>query len=185
MPPVGDSNPDISERVEQIILKATEKSPSKRYQSADDMLDDLKRALGAAGGNINGKNGFSAANMGASHVAITDGEIELIKREAKNLYYDYDELEDEDESSMIRAPINYRTMAEIYGEGDYSYQYNGTGDLSWAIPYAAGVLAMGWQVRPELTADEMLRVLMETAYVDHEGYKFIFPAAFIEYLQNY
>ena len=85
----------------------------------------------------------------------------------------------------IFAPMAYRTTSAVHSEGDYSYQYMGFGGLSSAIPWAAGVLALGWQVSPELTADEILRILMETAYVDHEGYKFIFPAAFIDYLQNY
>lgn len=47
-------------------------------------------------------------------------------------------------SSHIGVPTSYRTVAEEYLEGLPSYQYCGQGGLSWGIPYAAGVLAMGW-----------------------------------------
>lgn len=84
----------------------------------------------------------------------------------------------------ILAPVSYRTTAEVYNEGDFSYQYTGEGGLSWGIPYAAGVLAMGWEVKPGLSADEMVQILRDTAYVDKDGFKYINPTAFIDYLKN-
>jgi hypothetical protein len=84
----------------------------------------------------------------------------------------------------ILAPAGYRTMAEVYNGNEFSYQYDGTGSLSWAIPYTAGVLAMGWQVKPELRSDEIVKILFDTAYVDKDNYKYIYPIAFIEYLKN-
>lgn len=84
----------------------------------------------------------------------------------------------------ILAPVNYRTMAEEYVKGDCSYQYTGRGGWSWAIPYAAGVLAMGWEVKPELTANEIVQILLDTAYVDGKGNKYIDPIAFVGKLQN-
>ncbi|MCL2461326.1 MAG: Stk1 family PASTA domain-containing Ser/Thr kinase, partial [Defluviitaleaceae bacterium] len=86
LPPIRDFCPGISPRVEQIILKATEKSPARRYQSAEDMLDDLKSALSYVTGDFSGKNGN-----------ITDKDIEFIKREAKNLYHDDREIGGEDD----------------------------------------------------------------------------------------
>ena len=88
------------------------------------------------------------------------------------------------QGEVIRVPINFKTMAEANGGGEYSYQYDGKGGLSWAIPYATGVLAMGWQVKPELTADEMIKILFDTAYADKYNNKYIYPTAFIGYLQN-
>ena len=44
--------------------------------------------------------------------------------------------------SEIGVPCSYRTVAEEYWEGETSYQYDGSGGLSWGIPYAAGVLAL-------------------------------------------
>ncbi|MCL2365239.1 MAG: Stk1 family PASTA domain-containing Ser/Thr kinase [Defluviitaleaceae bacterium] len=44
LPSISAINPDVSEGLERIIIKATEKSPTKRYQSMDEMIADLKRA---------------------------------------------------------------------------------------------------------------------------------------------
>jgi hypothetical protein len=84
----------------------------------------------------------------------------------------------------ILAPVNYRTTAEEYIKGEFSYMYTGQGGWSWAIPYAAGVLAMGWEVKAELAPEEMVQILFDTAYVGEDGHRYIHPAAFIEYLQS-
>ncbi|MCL2772975.1 MAG: S8 family serine peptidase [Oscillospiraceae bacterium] len=84
----------------------------------------------------------------------------------------------------ILAPMCYRTVAEESIEGEYSYVHLGDGGLSSAIPYAAGVLAMGWQVNPKLTPDEIVKILLDTAYVDSDGNRYINPPAFIDYIKN-
>ena len=99
----------------------------------------------------------------------------------RDIYIDESE---ESNENMLRAPVNYRTIAEIYNNREFSYQYDGKGQLSWAIPYVTGVMAMGWQVRPALTADEMIKILFDTAYVDKINNKYIYPVNFIEYLKN-
>ena len=71
-------------------------------------------------------------------------------------------------------------MAEEYQEGVCSYQYTGEGGRSWAIPYAAGVLALGWQIDPSLTAEEAMNLLRESCYIDQYGTHFIDPPAFID-----
>jgi len=50
--------------------------------------------------------------------------------------------------NRIHIPTSRRTTVEEVTKGLYSYQYTGRGGLSWAAPYLAGVLAMGWQLRP-------------------------------------
>ena len=82
----------------------------------------------------------------------------------------------------IFAPVHYRTVAEVTYAGVPMYSYWGQGALSFAVPYVSGVLALGWEVRPELSPEEILAVLFDTAYVDNEGYKHIYPAAFIDAL---
>lgn len=77
------------------------------------------------------------------------------------------------------TPMAHRTVAEEYVKGEYGYQYDGTGGLSWAIPYAAGVLAMGWQVNPDLSGDRMLELLRQTA-CEKDGIRFINPVALVE-----
>lgn len=83
-------------------------------------------------------------------------------------------------SSEIGVPTSYRTVAEEYFEGSPSYQYTGQGGLSWGIPYAAGVLALGWQVNPSLNNDQILQLLFDTCTIANDGSNIINPPAFIE-----
>jgi hypothetical protein len=83
-------------------------------------------------------------------------------------------------SDMIAAPTSYRTVAEEYKEGKPSYTYYGVGGLSWGIPYAAGVLALGWQINPALGNDEIVQMLFDTCATGKDGSNIIDPAAFIE-----
>jgi len=73
-------------------------------------------------------------------------------------------------------------VAEEYDKGNYGYTYNGRGGTSWTIPYCAGVLAMGWQIRPELTGEQMVDLLFQTAYIKQGGAQIINPPAFINLL---
>ncbi len=87
--------------------------------------------------------------------------------------------------NRILAPASYRTFALAYNEGEYIYQYSGVGGQSWAVPYVAGVFALGWQVRPELNAQTMRNLMFESCYVDAEGFQFVDPVAFIEAVKTY
>jgi hypothetical protein len=51
--------------------------------------------------------------------------------------------------------------------------------LSWSIPYVAGVMAMGWQVKPNISGPEMVNLLITTASTNSQGYKIIDPVGFI------
>ena len=86
--------------------------------------------------------------------------------------------------SQIYAPSSYRTQAEEYAPGENHWQYTGEGGLSWTIPYVSGVLAMGWQVNPKLTNDEILALLRKTAYVTREGARVVNPVAFINAVEG-
>lgn len=74
--------PDLPHNLEKIIMKCTQKSPDRRYQSMADLLVDLKRAL------INPEEDFvtleSAAAGGATKV-IREDEINEIKRQANQI----------------------------------------------------------------------------------------------------
>ena len=85
---------------------------------------------------------------------------------------------------LILAPVGFRTTAETYEKGVYSYQYDAQGGTSWAIPYAAGALALGWQINPNLTPEESMQLLEETATSNKEGYKIINPKGFVEAVQS-
>jgi hypothetical protein len=84
----------------------------------------------------------------------------------------------------ILVPSSPRTTAEEVYEGDFSYQYTGRGGLSWSMPYCAGVMAMGWQIRPDLTKEQMVDYLFQTAYLNPDGAKIINPPAFISFLNS-
>ncbi|MBF0566935.1 MAG: hypothetical protein HQK89_17050 [Nitrospirae bacterium] len=103
--------------------------------------------------------------------------------------YDYDHPEDVTKitvlggaNNRLLVPVN-RTIAKEYENGKLSYIHDGKGGLSWTIPYVAGVLAMGWQVRPGLTADQMVGLLFESAFVK-DGNKIINPTEFIKRVQS-
>jgi len=87
-------------------------------------------------------------------------------------------------SERILVPASPRTTAEEYDKGKFGYQYNGQGGLSWAIPYCAGVLAMGWQMNPELSFEEMRDLLFQSAYVSQSGEKIINPVEFIKLVRK-
>ncbi len=81
----------------------------------------------------------------------------------------------------IIIPGDYRTTASNKG-GDL-YIYWGTGGWSWAIPYAAGLAALAWQLEPALAFAEIESLLRETAAAARDGRHVIDPAAFFEALE--
>jgi hypothetical protein len=84
----------------------------------------------------------------------------------------------------LLTPCSVRTTAEQYEKDKYSYQYTGRGGLSWGIPYTAGVLALGWQVNPDLTAAHARELLFESAYSTTDGQKIINPGRFLEFVKS-
>jgi hypothetical protein len=84
----------------------------------------------------------------------------------------------------IAVPTSLRTLAEQYTENTSSYAYYGNGGVSLAIPYAAGVLALGWQIKPDLDRQEIVAVLFETAYENSEGERIINPPLFIKRIKE-
>ena len=87
-------------------------------------------------------------------------------------------------SKNLLVPAAPRTTAEEYDKGDFSYQYCGRGGLSWSIPYCAGVLALGWQVNPELSSEQMREFLFKSAYTKKNNAKIINPRNFIRLVRK-
>jgi subtilisin family serine protease len=89
----------------------------------------------------------------------------------------------------IHVPTAPRTTGQCYGERSFGYAYDSGGSRSGremskggysdAIPYAAGILALGWQVRPELPPQQMGELLFESAFTHEKGAKIIDPGNFI------
>jgi hypothetical protein len=86
--------------------------------------------------------------------------------------------------NRIHIPTPRRTTAEEYHQGKFSYQYTGQGGLSWSVPYLSGVLALGWQINPDLSSSELLDMLFDSAYVAEDGAKVIDPRAFIDLVRH-
>lgn len=84
----------------------------------------------------------------------------------------------------INIPTRRTTAIERDVEPVFSYQYTGIGGLSWTVPYLSGVLAMGWQIDPDLTGPELLDMLYATAHVTEDNQKIIHPKAFIEMVRR-
>lgn len=82
-------------------------------------------------------------------------------------------------SERLLVPCSSRTTAEEYVKGECGYQYCGQGGLSWSIPYCAGVLALGWQARPDLDAAQMRDLLFKSAHKAEDGSQIINPPEFI------
>lgn len=87
-------------------------------------------------------------------------------------------------SDNLMAPTSFRTVAKHEEVNHPCYQYLGRGGLSWGIPYVAGVLAMGWQVRPELSPDQMNKMLFQSAYENDNGIRIIDPRSFIQMVKT-
>jgi hypothetical protein len=87
-------------------------------------------------------------------------------------------------TGRILVPTSPRTTAEEYDKGDFSYQYCSRGGLSWAIPYCAGVLALGWQIQPEIGPEQMRDLLFKSAYIHKSGDRIINPNGFIRLVRK-
>lgn len=85
--------------------------------------------------------------------------------------------------NALALPCTYRTLAEEYTAGQYSYTHCGQGGISWGIPYCAGVMALGWQADPTLTGEEIMRYLLRSAATGTDGSRIIDPVHFIEMVE--
>ena len=100
----------------------------------------------------------------------------------------------EADAGHIHVPTQPRTVAEAYEGKSFGYAYGGgsrrsrrlmaKNGYSATIPYAAGVLALGWQIRPDLTPAQIKKLLFASAHVHESGAKIIHPAAFIDLIRK-
>jgi subtilisin family serine protease len=98
------------------------------------------------------------------------------------------------DAGHIHVPSAPRTAAEADEDGSFGYAYDGGGrrsrrpraknGYSDTIPYAAGILALGWQIHPDLTPAKMKELLFASAYVHESGAKIIHPKEFIDLVQK-
>lgn len=89
------------------------------------------------------------------------------------------------------VPMDFRVTAAPNGAQDYVHYTQG--GLSWAVPYLAGLYALGVQVYPDLTKDVFLQAVRDTADTkecSYQGTSFtaryvVNPTALINRLQKF
>ncbi len=94
IPDVRRINPDVSESVYRIIIKATQKSSARRYQTIEDMNRDLKRATKNDFGDF---VVFEEEDVTSQTIRVTGEELDEIKKQSQNTRSDYDDYDDYDD----------------------------------------------------------------------------------------
>lgn len=87
------------------------------------------------------------------------------------------------DSNRIFVPTSARTVSTGFRTG-YGFLYIPGYYTNWNISYFAGVIALGWQVRPELSSEVLITLTLSSAYVKN-GKKIINPTAFIDSVTSY
>ena len=82
----------------------------------------------------------------------------------------------------VHVPNSMRTVAESYDNKKFSYTYCGVGGLSWGIPYAVGLLAIGQQINKDMPAIDLKNVFIETA---SENECIVTPDKFVERVKTF
>ena len=90
LPDMTQINPKISESVARIVLKATEKSPSRRYRDIEEMAEDLKYALSDASGSFVQASDDTAPTQTISQ---EDREAIIQMQTLPEELYDYDDYD--------------------------------------------------------------------------------------------
>ncbi len=83
-------------------------------------------------------------------------------------------------TGALAVPVDFLTAADPADQN--AYTYFGAGHLGFAVPYTAGVLALGFGVNPGVTAEEILQAVETTAIPFVSGHVLINPAGFIRAL---
>ena len=79
--------------------------------------------------------------------------------------------------NVLYVPIDNRTTADPQGINDYTFWADG--GISWGAPYLAGLIALGYQVNPNLKEEDIYKYLRETGTPFNGGY-IINPKEFME-----
>ncbi len=120
------------------------------------------------------KAGILVLEVTAENGFISPGYIDYMDKSFK---YGYPNAHKDRNKDNVYIPNSLRTVAECYDNKNFSYTYWGVGGVSWAIPYATGVLCLGQQVNPNLSAVRLKQIFIETA---KKNDNIVAPKTFIE-----
>ncbi len=105
------------------------------------------------------------------------------------LYRDYVDFEEWLKATLsgsgqaIAIPADYITVPNVSGPGQYTYY--GAGGLSWSTAYMAGLAALGLQVKPDATEQELLQALWDSATPFYDESRLVSPAGYIARLMGH
>ncbi|MBP3266015.1 MAG: Stk1 family PASTA domain-containing Ser/Thr kinase, partial [Clostridiales bacterium] len=102
MPSPREFVPEIPYSLEDIILKCCEKSPDRRYQNMQELVDDLKQCLMTPDADFVVRTGIEEAGTRS----VTDEEMEEIRNHTSD-YDDYYPEDDHKENTMRLAETDY------------------------------------------------------------------------------
>lgn len=95
--PPSELMEDLPDSLEKIILKCTMKKPEERYQTADELSEDLKLVFQDTSGDY---VGFAPMVDDSPTIMVDQEELNHQMSEQENAYLDEDEDEDEGEDGM-------------------------------------------------------------------------------------
>ena len=131
----------------------------------------------------------SADSLSRAHALAPADDLASYTRPAYWLEEPYMSIYEERDNILV--PSDYRTTASPTGDTDYVFYANG--GLSWAVPYVAGLYALGAQVYPDLTPELFWQTLRQTAAEaqvqgaegkTYQTHFLVQPVQFIEKLQS-
>ena len=123
MPSPCELVPEIPISVEQIVLKCTQKSPDRRYQSAPELIEDLKKSLISPDENF---VKMDTGEAGGATKNISNSELEDIRRQTRNRN-SYDDksngMSSHSRNDSVRKNKQEKYQQEVYNYEDYSENY--------------------------------------------------------------
>ncbi len=78
----------------------------------------------------------------------------------------------------ILVPVDYRTIANDKDKDGYIF--TARGGISLGVPYLSGILALAFQVNPDLTLDDIVPMLRDSGDAFVYGGTIVNPQAFVE-----
>lgn len=113
-------------------------------------------------------------------IPIIPLQIESFKDKADPNNYKPDAWWGNNELTGLGVPTTGRTVATGSQNNTQDYYFETRGGLSWAVPYITGVAALGLEIDPTLTKQQIIDYLFDSAYKHKDGYKVINPEGFVK-----
>lgn len=109
MPSPREFVPEIPVSVERIVLKCTQKSPDRRYQSMPELIEDLKKALMAPDEDF---VQMMEPDDEAATRMIKEDEISEIKKQTRRREYTEEDMRLKKNPPRKRRPVAYEEIEE-------------------------------------------------------------------------